>query len=180
MVLIYLLAVAVVAIAIVVYYINKIQTLSNQIDKAYAEIENNLQRRADLIPQLVNTVKGFVKHEEKVFGDIAAARAAMMKATDMNAKLAAHDKMNNYLKGLLAIAENYPELKTSPNFMQLQEELSNTENRISYARSFYNDAVMQYNNIITTIPGMWFAGGRKPKEFFKASEEAKKAPKVEF
>jgi LemA protein len=172
--------VVIVIIAIIVYYINKIQVLSNQIENSWAQIEVQLQRRAELIPNLVNVVKGYAKHEREVFENVTKARTAMMQATGRAEKIRASDQLSTALKSLFAVVENYPELKANQNFLALQEELTNTENKIAYARQFYNDAVLRYNNMITTIPGIWFAGSKKPKEYLEAPKGETAPPKVEF
>jgi len=173
-------AIIVVIALVIVYYINQIQVLSNQIENSWAQIEVQLQRRAELIPNLVNVVKGYAKHEKEVFENVTKARTAMMQATGRADKIRASDQLSTALKSLFAVVENYPELKANQNFLALQEELTNTENKIAYARQFYNDAVLRYNNMITTIPGVWFAGGRQPKEYLEAPKEERAPPKVEF
>ncbi|MGB9703224.1 MAG: LemA family protein [Candidatus Micrarchaeia archaeon] len=175
-----IIAAIVLVLLVVVYYINKIQILSNQIENSWAQIEVQLQRRAELIPNLVNTVKGYAKHEREVFENVTNARSQLLKASGRAEKIRASDQLTTALKSLFAVAENYPELKANQNFLALQEELTNTENKIAYARQFYNDAVLSYNNIITTIPGMWFAFGRKPKEYLEAPKGEEAPPKVEF
>ena len=115
-----------------------------------------------------------------MFKSIAEARERMVRAGSLEAKVKASNQLSNALKTLFAISENYPKLKANENFLQLQEELSSIENKIAYARQFYNDSVLRYNNIITTIPGMFFAFGRKPKNYLEISVEEKKMPKVRF
>jgi len=175
-----ILGIVVLIVLVVIYYINQIQVLSNQIENSWAQIDVQLQRRADLIPNLVEVVKGYAKHEKEVFENVAKARAALLQASGRAEKMKASDQLTGALKTLFAVVENYPELKANQNFLALQEELTNTENKIAYARQFYNDAVLRYNNLITTIPGVWFAGGRKPKEYLEAPPEARTAPKVQF
>ncbi len=163
-----------------VYYWNRITILYNQIENAKSQINVQLKRRADLVPALVETVKGYVKHEKEIFNSIAQARERMVNAGSFEARVKASNQLTNALKTLFAISENYPKLKANENFLQLQEELSSIENKIAYARQFYNDSVLRYNNTITTIPGMFFAFGRKPMKYLEISVEEKKMPKVKF
>jgi LemA protein len=172
--------VVLIAIGIVVYYINKIRVLSNRIDNAWSQIDVQLKKRADLIPNLVETVKGYMKHEKNAISMVTKARENMMKAGDMKTRAKAEGELSRALKTIFAIAENYPNLKASENFKLLQEQLEGIESKVAYARQFYNDSVLNYNNTITTIPGMWFAGGAKSREFFEATEAERKPVKVEF
>ncbi len=167
-------------VIIVVYYINRIRILSNRIDNAWAQIDVQLKKRADLVPNLVETVKGYVKHEKAVFKDVTEARKAMMSAQTVQDKTKAGAGLAAALKTILALAENYPRLKANQNFMMLQEELSGIENKIAYSRQFYNDSVLEYNNLITTIPGSFFAAGKAPKPFLEIAEAERKVVKVEF
>jgi LemA protein len=183
--LIFLIPVIIVAliVLIVIYYINRIRVLSNRIDNAWSQIDVQLKKRSDLVPNLVNTVKGYMKHEKDAVRMVTEARENMMKAGDMGSKAKADNMMSKALKTIFAIAENYPNLKASENFKLLQEQLEGIENKIAYSRQFYNDSVLNFNNMITTIPGNWFAGltGKsKTREYFKVEEEEKKPVKVEF
>jgi LemA protein len=177
-------AFVVVAIAlVVVYYLNRIMILSNRIDNAWSQIDVQLKKRADLIPNVVETVKGYAKHEKDVFKSVTDARERMLGAKGIKEKADAENQITAALKTVFAIAEAYPELKASENFKLLQEQLDGIESKVAYARQFYNDSVLQFNNLITTVPGMWFAGmfGKKtPKEYFEASDADKKPVKVEF
>ena len=159
--------------------------ISNEqgVSKSWSEIDNMLQRRADLIPNLVSTVKGYAKHEKEIFENVAEARSKLIGAQGVAAKGAAAGALNGALSRLLAIAERYPDLKANTNFNRLQEELAGTENRIAVARTRYNEAVERYNARIKRIPGVFFAGtmGMKAREYFKVeTPEAKTVPKVEF
>lgn len=157
--------------------------LSNRIDNAWSQIDVQLKKRADLVPNLVETVKGYMKHEQKAINMVTKARENMMKATDIKTKAKADGELTKALKTIFAIAENYPKLRASENFKLLQEQLEGVENKVAYARQFYNDSVLGFNNAITTIPGSMFAGliGRtKTREFFEISAAERKPVKVEF
>jgi LemA protein len=173
----------VVVIAIVAYWFvsifNKIKVLANRIEEAWAQIDVQLQKRFDLVPNLVETVKGYASHEREIFEGIAAARAGMITG-GREERMQASNALTGALGRLFAIAEAYPDLKAADNFKLFQEQLEGIENKIAYARQFYNSSVLQFNNMITTIPGVWFAGGRAKHEFLEAPEAAREAPKVEF
>jgi len=161
---------------------NRFIVLKNRIDNAWAQIDVQLKRRYDLIPNLIETVKGYAKHEKKVFTEVTAARTAMMSATTLGDKAKANNKLSETLKSLFAVAENYPKLRANENFMMLQEELSGTESKIAYARQAYNDDVLSYNNSIQMFPGSIVAGmfAFAKKDFFN-TDEAERAPvKVKF
>jgi LemA protein len=161
---------------------NRFVVLRNRIDNAWSQIDVQLKRRYDLIPNLVETVKGYAKHEKSVFTEVTAARTALMNAPTMKDKAKANDMLSGALKSLFAVAEDYPKLRANENFMMLQEELSGTESKIAYSRQFYNDSVLSYNNGIQVFPGSIIAGmaGFKQREFFK-TDEAERAPvKVNF
>jgi len=175
--------VVLVVVGICVYYYNKIIVLSNRIDNAWSQIDVQLKKRADLVPNLVETVKGYMKHEKDAIKMVTKARENMMKATDIKAKAKAEGELTKALKTIFAIAENYPNLKASENFKLLQEQLEGIENKVAYSRQFYNDSALGFNNTITTVPGRWFAGlaGKtKSREFFEATETERKPVKVEF
>jgi len=150
------------------------------VGQQWSEIENQLQRRYDLIPNLVASVKGYAKHEESVFKAVADARSAMYGAKGINAKAEAEANMNSALSRLMAIAENYPNLKADTQFTRLTDELAGTENRIAVARKRYNDSVKSFNTSIKQFPGCLF--GFTAKEYFNPPDKGKieKAPKVEF
>jgi len=150
---------------------------------AWSEVDVQLQRRADLIPNLVETVKGFTKEENSVFAEIANARAGMLNAQTPQSKIAANGQLDGALGRLLLLTENYPQLRSSEQFMRLQDELSGTENRISVARKRYNDAIQEYNTFILQFPNsIWagMAGFQKNDAYFAASEAAKTVPNVKF
>ncbi len=137
--------------ALVIMY-NGLVRLRNQVKNGWAQIDVQLKRRVDLIPNLVETVKGYAKHEKKVLDDVTKARSSLMNAQGAEANAQADNMLTGTLKSLFAVAESYPDLKANQNFLQLQEELSGTENKIAYARQFYNDVVMRYNTKIQSIP----------------------------
>ncbi|MDS9472693.1 LemA family protein [Sporosarcina pasteurii] len=161
---------------------NKFVTLEENVDQSYAQVENQLQRRMDLIPNLVNTVKGFAAHEQEVLGDIADARSRLAGAAGPEEQAAANDELSGALSRLLVVVENYPDLKANENFKQLMDELAGTENRIGVARQDYNNEVANFNRQVKRFPGKMVASifGFDEKEYFKADEAAKEPPKVDF
>jgi LemA protein len=171
---------ALVVFAVVIY--NRIITLENRFENAWSQIDVQLKRRADLVPNLVETVKGYASHEQEVFEQVAKSRQAMMNAQNPDEGAEAANMMSAALGRLFAISEAYPELKANENFKMLQEELASVENKIAYARQFYNDAVLQYNNAIETVPGVLLAGpmGKKEHVFLEIPEEDRVTPQVSF
>jgi LemA protein len=161
---------------------NALVKLRNRVENGWAQIEVQLKRRNDLIPNIVATVKGYAKHEKGVFENVTKARSAVMSASTVQGKAEASNFLTSTLKSLFAVVENYPELKANENFIQLQEELKNTEDKISYSRQFYNDIAMTYNIKTQTIPTNIVAGifGFGKKDLFEAPESEREAPKVEF
>src|SRR6059036_3227064 len=162
---------------------NEMVRKSETINAAWSQVDVVLQRRADLIPNLVETVKGFAAHEETVFGDIAKARAALLNARTPGDRIAANGQLDAALGRLLAVVENYPQLKSNENFLRLQDELAGTENRIAVERRRYNDAVQDYNTYIQKFPSNMYAGwaGFKPNNaYFAASEGSRQVPTVNF
>lgn len=173
--------VGVVALFVIILY-NNIIRLKNQVKNSWAQIDVQLKRRSDLIPNLVNTVKGYAKHEKELLENITKARSEMMNAKTVEEKAEKSNVLSSALKSLFAVSENYPDLKANQNFMQLQEEIAGTENKISYARQHYNDMVMTFNTKIQTFPNNIFANMLNFKEeaMFESTEEEKKNVKVEF
>ena len=173
--------VALVALAVVITY-NGLVTLRNRCENAWSQIDVQLKRRNDLIPNLVETVKGYAAHERETFQLVTEARAAMANAKTVKEKAEASNVLTGALKTLFAVAENYPQLKANENFMQLQEELTTTENKISYARQFYNDSVMKYDTSRQTFPSSMIANMFRfvDKEYFEVAEAEKAVPKVDF
>ena len=177
-----LIVVVVAILLFVVWLYNSLIGARMRVNEAFSEIDVQLKRRTDLIPNLVETVKGYEKHESSVFENVTKARSELMNAKGMEDKAAANNQVTQALKSLFAVAEAYPDLKASQNFQDLQDELSDTENKIAYSRQFYNSNVMDYNTKIATVPSSFFASifGFKPFEFFAATDEEKKAVKVSF
>ena len=161
---------------------NKIIKLGNRVDNAWQTIDTQLQRRNDLIPNLVETVKGYAGHESETLQAVTNARAAAVSASSPEAKMAAANELSGVLSRLMVTLENYPELKANVNFQQLQSDLTDTENRISYARQSFNDCVMMFNNAIQTFPGNVIASiaGFEPRGGFQAAEQARVSPEVRF
>lgn len=164
------------------YYYNRFVVLANRIDNSLSQINVQLKRRADLIPNLVKSVKGFMKHEAKAIKAVTDARKALVAAKGTEKKVKADGVLEQALGRLFAIAEGYPDLKANTNFLELQRELTTTEDKIAYARQHYNDSILIYNNLTKTAPGMWFANifGRKEKEYLKIAEAEKKRVDVDF
>lgn len=182
---IYLVVLAVIVIALICLYVslyNGIVSARNRCDNAWQTIDTQLQRRNDLIPNLVETVKGYASHESNTLEEVTKARGALNAARTPQEKMDASNMLTNTLAHLFAVAESYPELKANTNFQQLQSELSDTEDKISYARMSYNDCVLTYNNAITTFPGNIVAGSKfTPRTGFEVtSEAARTAPSVRF
>ena len=162
---------------------NEMATKRVAVNAAWAQVDVVLQRRADLIPNLVETVKGFAAQEQTVFGDIAKARSALLGAHSPAEKISANGQLDSALGRLLVVVENYPQLKSNENFLRLQDELAGTENRIAVERRTYNQVVQDYNTFIATFPNSLVASmsGFKPNDaYFKAEEGARQAPKVNF
>ena len=162
---------------------NRLVRLNIQVDEAFAQIEVQLKRRADLIPNLVETVKGYAAHEQSTFDAVVAARAKSTSASTVADVAAADGALTNALRGLLAVAEAYPDLKASANFLSLQEELSTTENKVSFSRQFYNDTVRALNTAVATVPTNFFAGFAKvdAREFYEVEDPTERnVPNVKF
>jgi LemA protein len=161
---------------------NQMVAKDEAVKAAWSEVDVQLQRRADLIPNLVETVKGFTKEESTVFGDIANARAGMLNAQGPAAKIAANGQLDGALGRLLLLTENYPQLRSSEQFMRLQDELAGSENRIGVARKRYNDTLKDYNTFVLQFPNSIWAGSRFPANnaFFEASQSARTVPGVKF
>ena len=180
--LISIIMVVVLAVGSMFGFYNGMVSSRENVDSKWSQVDNQLQRRSDLIPNLVNTVKGYASHEKEVFQAVSDARAKMAGAQSVGDKLVANGELSGALSRLLAVAENYPQLKADQNFRQLQDELSGTENRIAVARKDYNDAVQNYNTKIKSLPYSLFAGalGFTARDYFKVEETAKAVPKVQF
>lgn len=161
---------------------NSLVTAKMRVSEAWSQIDIQLKRRADLIPNLVESVKGYMKHEKSVLENITKARSAMMSATTLQKKSDAHNQLVEGLKSLFAVAENYPQLKANENFIQLQNELTDTEDKVAYSRQFYNTAVLEFNTAIVTFPNVLIARqlGFTQSEFFGATDEERKKVTVNF
>lgn len=166
----------------IIHMYNNLVGLRNSVKNSYSQIDVQLKRRNDLIPNLVETVKGYAGHEKGVLEEVTKARTGVMNATTVEETSAADNQLTGALKTLFAVAENYPDLKANSNFQQLQSELSDTEDKISYARQFYNDVVLKYNNACQKFPSNILASifGFKEETFFEAPAEEREVPKVEF
>jgi LemA protein len=163
-------------------YYNKIIKYENRIDNSWAQIDVQLKRRADLIPNLMETVKGYMKHEREVLQNVTNARSAIMSAKTPQENINADNMLTGALKTLFAVAESYPDLKANQNFLNLQDELANTENKISFSRQHYNDSVLAFNNAVETWPGKFFARmmSKSAKEMLQIPEASREVPKVSF
>jgi LemA protein len=176
-----LIAVAVLLVVGILIYNRLIQS-RNRVDNAWGQVEVQLKRRYDLIPNLVETVKGYAAHEQQTFERVTQARAAAQSASGPAEQAQAEGILTQALRQLFAVAEAYPELRASENFQNLQNELAETENKIAVSRQIYNDSVLTYNNAVQQVPTNLVAGifGFKAREFFEAGEEAQQAPTVDF
>lgn len=167
---------------ITVGYYNKFVTLGNRIDNSLSQINVQLKRRADLIPNLIETVKGYAKHEKGIMKEVNDARKALVGAKGVENKIKADGALESALGRLFAIAENYPQLKADSNFLELQRELSSTEDRVAYARQNYNDSILRYNVLCEKFPGVIFASmfGKKKRIYIEITKEDSKKPDVKF
>jgi LemA protein len=181
--LIVIVVVIVVLVLVFVAMYNGLVKLRNRVDNAWSQIDVQLKRRHDLIPNLVETVKGYAKHEAETLEKVVQARNMAINAHGVAETAQAENMLTGALKSLFALSEAYPDLKANTNFLELQEELTSTEDRVAYSRQFFNDTVLKYNNKIQTIPSNVIAGmfNFTAREFFEVEEpEARNAPKVEF
>jgi len=178
-----ILVIAIVAIIAFVWFLyNSIIVAKLRISEALSQIDVQLKRRADLIPNLVETVKGYAKHEKSLFEKVTEQRAKLVSAKSVEEKAKANNQLTETFKSIFAVAESYPDLKASQNFLELQEEVSDTENKIAYSRQFYNSNVLDYNTKLKIFPNVLIANlfGFKEAEFFAANEEERKHVKVSF
>ncbi len=175
-------AIPVFIIVILIYYYNKFVILGNRIENSLAQIDVQLKKRADLVPSLVKVVKGYAKHESKIMEAVTKARADMLKARNIASKIKAGDQLQNALGRIFAIAENYPNLKANENFLQLQTELSAIEDKVAYARQYYNDGVLSLENASERFPGVLFFKlyGRQKKEYLKIPQSSREMPNISF
>ena len=173
-------------LALLVFYVigiyNKLVNARNKVENQFSQVDIQLKRRADLIPNLVETVKGYAKHEEGTLKGVIEARNKAVNAGTINEKVEANNELTGALNKLFALAEAYPDLKANENFMELQKDLKETEDKITYARQFYNDSAMSFNNLVQMFPSNFVANmfNFKPYDYFKIAEEEKETPKVEF
>lgn len=183
MILFIIIAVAVLIIAFIISTYNSLVRSRVKVDNAWSQIDVQLQRRFDLIPNFVETVKGYMHYEKETFENIAKLRTSWANATSISDKAAIDNELSSTLKTIMAVSENYPELKSNQNFLQLSEELSNTENKISFSRQFYNDSVTMYNTKLQVFPSNIIAGmfGFTARDLFRVdSDDARKNVKVDF
>jgi len=175
-------AVILILVCYVISVYNKLVNGRNKVDNQWSQIDIELKRRNDLIPNLVETVKGYAKHEEGTLTGVIEARNKAVSATTVNEKIEANNELTGALNRLFALSESYPELKANTNFLSLQNDLKDTEDKITYARQFYNDAAMTFNNLIEMFPSNVVANmfGFKKYDYFKIDEKEKETPKVKF
>lgn len=177
-----IIVIAVIIVVTIITLYNSLVDAKNKVKNAWAQIDVQLTRRADLIPNLVETVKGYAKHEKGVFEEVTSARAGIMNATTVKESADANNALTESLKSLFAVAENYPDLKANANFQDLQNKLSESEDKIAYSRQFYNDVVLMYNNKCQMFPSNIIAKlfNFSEEDFFEADESSKTVPKVSF
>ncbi|MDD5163229.1 MAG: LemA family protein [Candidatus ainarchaeum sp.] len=183
LVLIALAAIIVVLAIILIVIFNGLVALQKRVENAWAQIDVQLKRRTDLIPNLIETVKGYARFEKSVLTQVTEARTGILQSKGPKESAKANNMLTSALKTLFAVAESYPQLRANENFLKLQEEFSTTENKIAYARQFYNDMVMEFNTAIAQVPGNIVAGIfglGKPKEFFEIAESDKAMVKADF
>lgn len=181
----FLAAIAIVIIIFLIWFFsfyNKIIRVENRIDESWAQIDVQLKRRADLIPNLLEAVKGYMKHEKTVLENVTKARVSLMNAKSPQENIDADNMLTGALKTLFAVSENYPDLKANQNFLSLQDELSHTENKIAYARQHYNESVLNYNNTVETFPGNIFANmmNKSERPMLEIPVQDRELPKVSF
>ena len=177
-----LLGAAVLIVLVAVFYFNRFVVLENRIENSSAQIDVQLKKRADLVPSLVKVVKGYARHERSIMESVTKAREAMLKSTNIQQKVKAGDKLQDALKSIFALAENYPQLRANENFLHLQRELSAIEDKVAYARQYYNDSVLDLDNASSKFPGVFFFNlyNRKKKDYLKIPESAREMPEIEL
>ena len=170
-----------IALIFIVYY-NRFITLENRIDNSLSQIDVQLKKRVDLVPNLISAVKGYAKHEKGIMKDVTDARKAFMSAKTFEGKVRAGAELEGVIGRLFLIAENYPQLRANENFLQLLQELAAIEDKVAYARQHYNDSILSYNNLTKRFPGMMFASvyGKTSKKYLEIPKEERAVPKVEF
>jgi len=169
-------------IGMFIYYYNRFAILENRIENSSSQIDVQLKKRADLVPNLVKTVQGYAKHEKGIMTEVTKARADMLKAGNLNERVKAGNQLQQALGRIFAIAENYPQLKANENFLQLQTELAAIEDKVAYSRQYYNDSVLSYDNATSVFPGVFFFHlyGKQKKDYLKIEEAERKVPDVNF
>lgn len=178
-----IIAVIVILIGVIISYFNRFAVLQNRIENSSSQIDVQLKRRADLVPNLIETVKGYAKHEKSIITEVTNARKALVSAgSNIQKQVKAGDALQNAIGRLFALAENYPNLKANENFGKLQDELASIEDKVAYARQYYNDSVLEYDNLFSTFPGNMFARlfAKKQQEYLKITESERAVPKVSF
>ncbi len=175
-------ALIIIIVIIFIYYYNRFAILENRIENSASQIDVQLKKRADLVPNLIKTVSGYARHEKKIMEAVTKARADMLKATNLSSRVNAGNMLQEALGKIFAIAENYPQLRANENFLQLQQELSSIEDKVAYSRQYYNDSVLSYDNATSVFPGVFFFRiyGKQKKEYIKIKEAEKTVPKVDF
>lgn len=176
------LLISVVIIIIFIYYYNRFVVLENRTKNSLAQIDVQLKKRADLVPSLVKVVQAYAKHEKKIMQEVTKARTELVRGKNIQERVKAGDKLQNALKSIFAIAENYPQLKANENFLHLQQELSAIEDKVAYARQYYNDAVLFLENASQKFPGVIFFKlyGREKKEYLKIPAASREMPKIDL
>ena len=177
-----IISIAVLLVLVVIFYFNRFVVLGNRIDNSLAQIDVQLKKRADLVPNLISTVKGYASHEKGIMKEVTDARKALLSAKTITGRVKAGAQLESALKSIFAIAENYPQLKANENFLQLQNELSAIEDKVAYSRQYYNDSILVYNNGCETFPGVFFAKvfGKSKKQMLSIPAEERAVPKVSF
>jgi LemA protein len=177
-----LIGLGVIIVLMFISYYNKFVVFGNRIDNSLAQIDVQLRKRADLVPNLMRSVKGYVKHEKEIFKKLTDSRKAILQAKDLPSKMKAGNQLQKALKSIFAMAESNPQLKANENFLHLQQELSAIEDKIAYSRQFYNDSILVYNNSVKTFPANVFAKiyNKIEKPYLEIPTESKAVPKVEF
>ena len=177
-----IIALAVLIVLMLINYFNKFVILGNRIDNSLSQIDVQLRKRADLVPNLIETVKGYAKHEKSIINSVTEARKALLGAADITSRVKAGNQLQQALKSIFALAENYPNLKANENFLHLQQELAAIEDKVAYSRQFYNDSILDFNNSVESFPGNIFASiyGKSEKKFLEIPAEARAVPKVSF
>lgn len=172
----------IIIIGMFIYYYNRFAVLENRIENSASQIDVQLKKRSDLVPNLVKTVSGYAKHEKKIMEEVTKARAEMLKAGNLKERVKAGDAIQAALGRIFAIAENYPNLKANENFLQLQTELAAIEDKVAYSRQYYNDSVLSYDNATSVFPGIFFFKlyGKSKKDYIQIAESEKAVPDVKF